>query len=426
MSHDEYLNTLRRPSLADSERISIIQLQNESDIEAKLQAQAALTPDPSSRWAEAIKEIAEHAGAGCSLQKPSLAGPSDPVEDDDSMLLDLRYFLEMVDDKHRYGSNLQVYHEEWLRSETKQNFFVWLDRGEGRQLSLLGCDRAKLDHERVRYLSKEERKNYLVQVDGDGKLRWEKNAELVTTDIEQYRDSIHGIVTDASKEPAFVFEAAECSNHDSDDEPPDEDCAHQQMTRKRTPHKRHTVSPATILNHLLRATVRPGTWIYVVDTVGRLYVGIKAGGAFQHASFLSGARILSAGSIRIKDGQLVYLSPLSGHYRPTTKSFRTFVGSLKQQGVDLSSLRVSNAYKVLLGIEYYGKTKTGLGKAGLHRKHKLGKSRSLPDIDIYADTATETVEQHWESEHTYKHRLSKLMDDLHVRRRSAHSRRARS
>jgi hypothetical protein len=40
----------------------------------------------------------------------------------------LQYFLEMVDLKHRYGSNLRRYHEVWKKSDTHENFFYWLGR----------------------------------------------------------------------------------------------------------------------------------------------------------------------------------------------------------------------------------------------------------------------------------------------------------
>ncbi|KAJ8104707.1 hypothetical protein ONZ43_g7722 [Nemania bipapillata] len=80
-------------------------------------------------------------------------------------VMGLQYFLEMVDHKHRYGSNLRTYHEEWKRSDTNENFFYWLDYGEGRHVELAACPRERLDRECVRYLSREERQYYLVKVD---------------------------------------------------------------------------------------------------------------------------------------------------------------------------------------------------------------------------------------------------------------------
>lgn len=84
-----------------------------------------------------------------------------------------------------------------------------------------------------------------------------------------------------------------------------------------------------------------------------MYVGIKQSGAFQHSSFLRGARVSAAGLIKIKNGQLRKLSPLSGHYAPPMKNFREFVKSLKEEGADLSHLHTSHSYAVLLGLESY-------------------------------------------------------------------------
>jgi hypothetical protein len=90
-------------------------------------------------------------------------------------MMDLQYFLEMVDLKHRYGSNLRTYHGEWKKADTNENFFYWLDYGEGRFLDCQGCPRERLDREQVRYLSKEERRDYLIKIDKDGLLCWAKN-----------------------------------------------------------------------------------------------------------------------------------------------------------------------------------------------------------------------------------------------------------
>lgn len=421
------------------------------------------------RWRRAT-QIAERAGGGgnpppedAETEVPSTSegrrlGKKRRRETDidNSMLLDLRYFLEMVDLKHRYGANLQVYHSEWRRSSTKQNFFEWLDRGEGKHLDLPMCHRAKLESECIRYLSKEERKDYLVQVDDQGKLRWAKNGSLITTSSDRYEDSMAGIVEKGTAESRFDDEetkrklsadlgfssklaavsgyfrgrtasfSSETESEFSDSEiektQTEEDIVHQTATKDKTPRKRFHVSPATILNHLLRASVRPGTWIYVADTLGRLYVGIKSSGSFQHASFLSGARISSAGTIGIENGQLTFLSPLSGHYRPTTKSFKAFTNSLRESGVDMSELKVSGAYAVLLGMELYGKTKKGMGRIIHHKdgekrgkSHRRGSSGKhggpVPLAPLESDAslgAIEKVEQHWDVEHEQRRGLRRL------------------
>jgi hypothetical protein len=88
-----------------------------------------------------------------------------------------------------------------------------------------------------------------------------------------------------------------------------------------------------------------------------MYLGIKQSGAFQHSSFLKGARVSAAGLIKIKRGQVRKLSPLSGHYSPPTQMFREFMRNLKAEGADLSRLNISRSYAVILGLESYVKVK---------------------------------------------------------------------
>lgn len=246
-------------------------------------------------------------------------------------MMDLQYFLEMVDLKHRYGSNLRTYHEEWKRSDTNENFFYWLDYGEGRFIDCAGCPRDRLDKEQVRYLSKEERMHYLVKIDKDGRLCWAKNGARIDT-TERYKDSIHGIVPVGDNTPAYAPVRAEAAHEDdssstssSDSNNTDRESvradkyATPQFDNAKGVKKVKHVSAATIFNKLLRGSVKKNTWIFVADTSFRLYVGIKQSGAFQHSSFLHGSRISAAGLIKIKDGRLSKLSPLSGHYRPPGK-----------------------------------------------------------------------------------------------------------
>jgi hypothetical protein len=282
-------------------------------------------------------------------------------------MMDLQYFLEMVDLKHRYGSNLRTYHEEWKKSDTNENFFYWLDYGEGRYIEAAGCTRERLEKEQVRYLSKEERLDYLVKIDKEGRLCWAKNGCRIDT-TERWKDSIHGIVADTDDTPAFAPVAAEAANstsstsskssgHNDDETARANKYATPAFDKSRGIRKVKHVSAATIFNKLLRGSVKKNTWIFVADTSFRLYVGIKQSGAFQHSSFLHGSRISAAGLIKIKDGRLSKLSPLSGHYRPPVENFRAFVHSLKGAGVDMSHVSISRSYAVLVGLEAYVKTR---------------------------------------------------------------------
>ena len=80
-------------------------------------------------------------------------------------MMDQQYFLELVDQKHRYGSSLRKYHDCWKMQDTKQPFFYGLDEGAGEEIERPECNRERLDREQVRYLSREERLKYLVNVD---------------------------------------------------------------------------------------------------------------------------------------------------------------------------------------------------------------------------------------------------------------------
>lgn len=300
-------------------------------------------------------------------------------------MMDLGYFLEMIDLKHRYGSNLRAYHEEWKKSDTKENFFYWLDHGEGRYLNLPVCSRERLDKEQVRYLSREERLDYLVKIDDEGRLCWARNGARIDT-TDRWKDSIHGIVPiDDHNTPAFSGvdtelrqdKGDESTLSESSDEAASRESQLKDAREKRYPNNVSTVkgrkkfmrvSPSTILDLLLRKSVRKNTWIFVADISMNLYVGIKQSGAFQHSSFLHGSRISAAGSIKIKDGQIRSLSPLSGHYRPPTSAFRNFVNYLKSQEVDLSHASISKGYAVLIGLEGYIGTKRSLK----HAMEKLG------------------------------------------------------
>ncbi|KAM3420240.1 hypothetical protein BST61_g3529 [Cercospora zeina] len=332
------------------------------------------------RWAQA-SAAARHAGSD---------NTSDEEDDDDhasqaelrekrrkqkrerekyAKVMGLEYFLEMVDQKHRYGSNLRRYHKEWMTRDTKENFFYWLDYGEGKSVDLPDRPRERLDREQVRYLSREERKNYLVNIDKQGRFVWNKDGKPITTSPD-FKDSIDGIVHSSDATPTWrevtTGVKPEPKRYDFSDDSSSiasnistgshEDSskyANEEFHDAKGLNKLNHISVDTLMNHLLRKTTKKNTWIFVADTSFRLYVGIKQSGAFQHSSFLKGARVAAAGLIKIKRGQIRKLSPLSGHYAPPVRNFREFLKNLKEEGADLSHLNVSRSYAVILGLEGY-------------------------------------------------------------------------
>lgn len=215
----------------------------------------------------------------------------------------------------------------------------------------------------VRYLSKEERLDYLVKIDKEGRLCWAKNGARIDT-TEEYKDSIHGIVPATDTEtPVYRHPEAEAAtglqdpdhntvtSDETESDSEHEDNAEARANKYATPEldnargmkKVKHVSAATIFNKLLRGSVQKNTWIFVADTSFRLYVGIKQSGAFQHSSFLHGSRISAAGLIKIKNGRLSKLSPLSGHYRPPGKK----TNGKEKAFANIISLQLQSIYTLI-------------------------------------------------------------------------------
>lgn len=184
----------------------------------------------------------------------------------------------MVDVKHRYGSNLRAYHDSWKKKETLENFFYWLDYGEGKNYEHPTVSRERLEKEQVRYLSREERMKYLVKIDEEGRLCWAKNGERIST-TPDYKDSLEGIVPRDDKAPAYApggklggagsrRDSSSSSSSSSSDATEHSDIegehyVNEDLQRAKGLSKIKHVSAATILNHLLRGSVKPNSWIFV-------------------------------------------------------------------------------------------------------------------------------------------------------------------
>lgn len=194
--------------------------------------------------------------------------------------MELGYFLELVDLKHRYGANLKFYHAEWKKLPTSENFFYWLDYGEGENVDLPGCTRATLDEEQVRYLSREERLNYLVHVDEAGKFIWARNNKKVDTS-EKWHDSKHGIVPKEDQLPdvsSVEFQEQDLlrESEEQDREKEGEEAERRypdppDLKNSKGPRKLFYITPATVMNHLIRSSVQQNTWIFVSNWQSLLY-----------------------------------------------------------------------------------------------------------------------------------------------------------
>ncbi|KAG9450444.1 hypothetical protein H6P81_010409 [Aristolochia fimbriata] len=101
-------------------------------------------------------------------------------KDEKARKLALQHWLEAIDPRHRYGHNLHFYYDSWLRCESRQPFFYWLDVGEGREWNHEKCPRSKLQQQCIKYLGPKEREEYEVIVE-DGKLIYKQRGHLLDT-----------------------------------------------------------------------------------------------------------------------------------------------------------------------------------------------------------------------------------------------------
>ncbi|KAF9319643.1 hypothetical protein BG003_008599 [Podila horticola] len=227
---------------------------------------------------------------------------SNGISTEEALVLLTEHWLEMSDRKHRYGSNLKPYHEHWLKEDTSENFFYWLDHGKGRTLSLESRPRDRLEDQRVTYLQEHERTQYAVEVI-DGLLYYRQSGRMVhtlPTSIQADDDvDISQILPDADV---------------NDDE-------ETRLEKKRIRNK--------------------AKYIYVTDPQGIMYVAQKVKGQFHHSSFLGGGTVCAAGGIIVNRGRLIKINPKSGHYRPGQRHFDKLLDNLKNMGISLEGVKIS-------------------------------------------------------------------------------------
>ncbi|KAL4156347.1 hypothetical protein PRNP1_005378 [Phytophthora ramorum] len=184
------------------------------------------------------------------------------------------FWLEALDDQHRYGFHLRAFHKAWKhevesRSSEDASFFHWLDHGNGQSVDLPECTQQELRTTRVQYCTAEQRKHYELKFVSDGeegvRVRYATSGRVVHTD-------------ELSK------------------------------------------------------------WIFVMDLSGHMYLGRKRKGRFHHSSFVSGAPIFAAGKIIIKHGVILAIEPHSGHFKPRLENLLALCSMLANHGVEIDDI----------------------------------------------------------------------------------------
>ncbi|MGW1739799.1 hypothetical protein ACWCPQ_13425 [Nocardia sp. NPDC001965] len=81
--------------------------------------------------------------------------------------------------------------------------------------------------------------------------------------------------------------------------------------------------------------------IYVVDEEGRMYAHkMSMTGKFHHSSLLAGRPAAGAGTMRVENGVLTYISDRSGHYRPTRPLTDQVIAQLRSLRVAMDRVSI--------------------------------------------------------------------------------------
>ncbi len=210
-----------------------------------------------------------------------------------------------------------------MQSPSIQPFFFWLDHGEGQDLDLPDVSRKELDSQRLHYCTKQERKQYAVEIGSDKLLHFQHNGALVhtlSTEQQSEIDEDFAQWKDAEIRAVALARAPK----------PDKSKMSETEVKERKEAKKMR---------------NANKWIYVTSTDNKqLYIAPKVKGEFQHSSFLSGGSVGSAGAVMINRGKVVKLAPMSGHYQPNIEQFVAFLDQLTNQGVDLSDALLLNPF----------------------------------------------------------------------------------
>lgn len=97
-----------------------------------------------------------------------------------------------------------------------------------------------------------------------------------------------------------------------------------------------------------------GGSLYAMDQQGHIYVhGANAPRDLLHSSFLAGQAVLCAGTIRIEQGQIVWVSTKSGHYKPSVAQMLNLLERLRVYSVNLDKVTVLRENYQGGGVQIY-------------------------------------------------------------------------
>lgn len=319
-----------------------------------------------------------------------------------------RLWMEVFDKKHRYASTLYSYWRRWQLSDSNDNFWDWLDHGMGSLIDLPEAPRRLLDEWHVLYMTRKQQLLFRVEIDpSTGRFLWAVDGTPVT--LPPPKDIPVAKMTEREKALSALLTASQSKGDRRDrllaaarQEVEAAMAAGEEPTKERlesitrpliqesllcqlrdpffaerhdaasTPlgHAHHRTMPKLpeellpgvgwehvhkAISHDLGQEMntpfktideRGNSAIFVLDSFGPLYCGVKIRGILQHSSFVRGHCVKVAGGLVLKDGWLVELSPHSGHYQPGQETVEDMMEDWRAMGVDFSNVKVKPFQKV--------------------------------------------------------------------------------
>mmetsp|Transcript_81777 Transcript_81777/g.243898 ORF Transcript_81777/g.243898 Transcript_81777/m.243898 type:complete len:404 (-) Transcript_81777:209-1420(-) len=326
-----------------------------------------------------------------------------PALDQEVLGLMPRLWMEVLDPHHRYATLLHHYYRRWQLSDTRDDFFHWLDHGQGSLIDHPHAPKRLLDEWRVIYLGRDEQPNFLVRIEPEtGRFVWQVDGTPVTLplpplpcreDATPRELAVEALLKPAlekaSQRDGLLADAlAEARRRQLAGEEPTREHLERLseplvreglLCRLRDPHFEERLDaaptpeghahlrelaeiPETLLEGLTwddfvkaishdqgKLMKTPfesgdarakGKGIFVLSSFGLLYCGTKIRGIFHHSSFVRGHCVKVAGGITIVDGWLKELSSHSGHYQPGQQQVDDMIVDWKARGVDFSGVVV--------------------------------------------------------------------------------------
>jgi hypothetical protein len=111
------------------------------------------------------------------------------------------------------------------------------------------------------------------------------------------------------------------------------------LTEEQLEERRIVFTPEGLLNSKGDPLHLDGKYIFVMDDSGNFYIlPLQKGGSFRHSSFFGGKPVASAGEMTFRDGKLVGINRMSGHYLPRKEELKNALRELERDGLELRAI----------------------------------------------------------------------------------------